>query len=43
VLRPWADVDPDFVVMKDVTVRELLTRVNATGTRVADVQLWVAS
>jgi len=43
VLRPWADVDPDFVVMKDVTVRELLTRVNAAGTRVADVQLWAAS
>ena len=43
VLRPWADVDPLFVVRDGATVQDLLALVDAAGIREADQQLRVAA
>ena len=43
VLAPWADVDPEFVVRDDTTVRDLLDRIDITGIRESDEKLQVAA
>jgi 2-amino-4-hydroxy-6-hydroxymethyldihydropteridine diphosphokinase len=43
VLRPWADVDPVFVVRDGATVQDLLALVDTAGIREADQQLRVAA
>lgn len=41
VLRPWADADPDFVVLDERTVRDLLTMVVPGGVRETALRLVV--
>jgi 2-amino-4-hydroxy-6-hydroxymethyldihydropteridine diphosphokinase len=41
VLRPWADADPNFVVVGTDTVQDLLARVKPSGVRVTDFRLEV--
>ena len=42
VLRPWADADPDFLVVGTDTVKDLLARVEPGGVRVTDLRLEVS-
>jgi 2-amino-4-hydroxy-6-hydroxymethyldihydropteridine diphosphokinase len=43
VLRPWADVDPLFVVTEAMTVGELLEQVDGSGVRASAERLTVAA